>query len=372
MIPAVRLKGMARSTLLLLALAAAAWADPDLLSRIEKAGDLKTLHALRAEVEAAAKARPDAPETAALLRKLARAYEWHSEGHEDEDLLLKAAAIPGTELDAGECFTLGRKHLRDRHYEEARQWLARALARPEIRRSGEEDEADGEEGMGMLLSGVREAMGETLEGLDRWEEALGYHESWRPQTFCGNCAASENARRLAAVARCKYRVGLVSEALDALWERSRAPSELLGADPEAFAHYAEFSVRQRHIEKLRERYDALPEELRKSYAPILAIAEAFEAKDAATIVRTVCNSPDDFCDYGVLECCGRMLDDCGPDAAPALAEAVKGGGYEAVELAGHTRMKELLPALRARLEDRPDPGVAEWLRWAVARLQALP
>jgi tetratricopeptide (TPR) repeat protein len=361
---AARLKGMTRSLPLVLALAATAGAEPDLASRIEEAQDLATLQALRAEVEEIASARPHAPETVALLRKLASVYWLHSDGHEDEELIQRIAAIPGTELDAGECNTLGRKYLRERRYEDARGWLARALALPAIR---EEDQR-------MLLAEVREGMGDALEGLGRWEEALGYHESWRPQGFCGNCNASEEARRLTAVARCKYRVGLARQALDALWEQSRKQSDLLGAerDPAAFAHYAEFSVREGKVEKLREQYGTLPEEHQRVYAWILAVAEAFAAKDAPALVRTVCGNPGEFCDYGVVECCGRMLDDCGPGAAAALSEAVKSGAWEAAELAGHTQMKELLPALRARLEDKPDPKSAEWLRWAVVRLEALP
>jgi hypothetical protein len=277
------------------------------------------------------------------------------------ELLLRAAAIPGTELDARECWTIAIRRLRERRYEAAREWYGRALARPEIRA---EDER-------IVLASVREGMGDALEGLGRWEEALGYHESWRPQTFCGNCAASEDARRLAAVARCKYRVGLADEALDDLWRQSRDVSELLVSDPEAFAHYAEFSVREGRAAELRERFGTLPDPLQQDYARILAAAEAFAARDAAAIVRTVCNHPDDFYDHGVLECCGRMLDDCRPASVAALSEALEGGGFEAVELVGHTRLSELLPALRARLADGPDAKSAEWLAWAIPRLEAV-
>lgn len=225
-----------------------------------------------------------------------------------------------------------------------------------------------------LLSEAREVMGNALEGLGRWEEALGYHESWRASGHCGNCNATENARRIAAVSSCRYRVGLVDEALEALWKQCSAESKLLGAehDPVSFALYAEFSVREGRVDKLREQYATLPEENRQAYARVLEVAEAFAADDAAAIVRTVCNNPDDpaFCCYGVIEVCGRMLDECGPGAVTALAEALKGGGWEPIELAGHTHLKELLPLLRERVAGKPDKQSERWLAFAIPRLEA--
>jgi len=354
---------MKRLVPLLLALAAAAGAEPDLASRIEDAMDLETVNALRAEVEEIAKQKPEAPETVALLRKLVYAYWLNSEGHEDEELVLRIEAIPGVELSAFEGQILGRKYLRERRYEDARKRIAHALAQPGL------DDEDAE----MLRAELRESMGDALEGLGRWEEALGYQESWRPASFCGNCNAAESVRRLNAVARCQYRVGLVREALDALWEQCSEPSEFLGCgDTEAFAQYAEFSVREGRIEKVRERYATLPEELQKEYACMLEVAEAYAVNDAARIVRTVCNNTEDLCDYGVLECCGRMLDDCVPASGQAMAEALGTGACTAVELAGHTHLKELLPQLKAQLEDKPAAETEEWLRWTIVRLEAVP
>jgi len=158
----VRPKGMKRLAPLLLVLAAAARAEPDLATRIEDAVDLETVNALRGEVEEIARQRPEAPETVALLRKLVRAYWLHSEGHEDEDLVLRIEAIPGVELSAFEGQILGNKYLRERRYEDARVRIAHALAQP----GPGDDEGD------MLHADLRESMGEALEGLGRWEEAL--------------------------------------------------------------------------------------------------------------------------------------------------------------------------------------------------------
>jgi len=104
---------------------------------------------------------------------------------------------------------------------------------------------------------------------------------------------------------------------------------------------------------------------------MLAVAEAYAAGDAAAIVRTVCNNPGDFCDYGVLDCCGRMLDDCAAASVSALAEALKGGGCEAVELVGHTHLAVLLPQLKAQLAGKPGPKLEDCLRWAIPRLEAV-
>ena len=343
----------------LLLLAAVAWANDDLEARIGAAEKAEEIRALRVEVDAIAEARPQDPRTATLLRRLSRAFRWHLNDDETAVALLeRAAAIPDTDLDVEECLVLGDARLEERRYEAAREWLARALAK---------GNAQGDDAF--LLDDVRNSMGHTLEGLGRFEEALGFHEAWRPQTFCGNCNAAMEQPRRVSVDRCRYRVGLVEHALRSLKEQFTDPSPLAGPADEAFALYAEICVREDRLKELRETHGKLTPALRDAYAPALALAEAFAARDAHAVVRAVADDP--VLDRGILAVAGRMLDDIGPKATGPLVTAVEKGGPGAWMLAGYSHLHGALPALRARLQEEGEDGRRYWLRWAIVRLEAV-
>ncbi len=209
-------------------------------------------------------------------------------------------------------------------------------------------------------------LGRLYERKEDWQQGLEHYSADLPPFHCATCEDALTTLRNLGIIRCRFQLGQVEQALDALFTMMVAVDEKGRAPTHTGRLFCEYSARSERLAEAKTRIAKLGEKSREELGILAAIAEAFAQEDPAALVDLV-DAPRD--NRLRSEWTAMLLFELGDPAIELMEKRVAAGSVPAYELCRYSDSDRLLAALEKRLEAEEDAYARSRLTWALERLR---